>query len=77
VSQPYRYHNWLGFAAVIVYVRDDYLHDMVKHEMIRKGINERILIIVRWDGIPPFPSAEQIYDQVPESWKCKSMWCHQ
>ena len=59
-----RYHNWLGFAVTIVYVRDDYLHDMLSQEIIRKGIEERVIIIVRWDGVPPFPlREEQIYDQ--------------
>ena len=59
-----RYHNWLGFAAVIFYVRDDCLHELLSQQIIRKGIEERILIIVRWDGVPPFPLRdEQIYDQ--------------
>jgi hypothetical protein len=42
---------------------------MLQQEIIRKAIKERILIIVRWDDIPPFPFTEQIYDQVPRTFR--------
>lgn len=71
-----RYHHWLGFAAVIVYLRDDLLQNMLQQDAIRKAIKERILYIVRWDDIQPFPFDEtQFFDQVFSVATSYSMAC--
>ena len=60
-----RYHRFLGFAAMILYLRDNYLPRFLREPLIQKGLQERLLYIVRWDDIPPFPTDNlQVYDQV-------------
>jgi hypothetical protein len=60
-----RYHHWLGFAGSVLYVRDDLLADLVQQVHIQAAVHEKILYLVRWDDVPPFPNdVEQIYDQV-------------
>lgn len=64
-----RYHQKLGFAASVVYMRDNILAAFVKEEVAQKAIRERALLVVRWDDVSPFPDDTlQVYDQV--RWPC-------
>jgi hypothetical protein len=60
-----RYHQKLGFAGSVVYMRDNVLAAFVKEEAAQAAIRERALFVVRWDDVSPFPDDHlQVYDQV-------------
>ena len=60
-----RYHRMLGFAAALVYIRDDMLLQFVSTEAVQQAIAQGIILLMRWNDIEPFPDDDlQVYDQV-------------
>jgi len=55
----------LGFAAVVLYLRDNYLARFLRDPLLQRALDERLLFVVRWDDISPYPQDPlQVYDQV-------------
>ena len=60
-----QYHRKLGFAATVVYLRDDMLAAFVRQPAAQDAIQAGALWVVRWDDVAPFPDdGLQVYDQV-------------
>ena len=59
------YHRLLGFAATLVYARDDLVEALLSNEELRTAALKREIFIVRWADMDPFPlDPLQVYDQV-------------
>jgi hypothetical protein len=50
-----RYHHKLGFAATVVYMRDNVLAAFIQQPAVVDAVRDGCMHVVRWDFVAPFP----------------------